>query len=145
MRCCSAVVLLILVGCGPNVEGNWVGDCNIDSATASSNTTVDLDIVADGKEVSGSGALIEDGLGQLDVVVDGSLEGKNIVMALSYDIGGDTVTRSDTGTTFGSFMDDLFDISYEIDAKVKGDTMEGRCTIKVFGFGVGTDIVLERQ
>ena len=143
MRFASSVPLLLLAACGANVEGNWVGDCNIDSTTATTNTTVDLDLEADGKDVTGTGVLIEDGLGDVPVDVEGTLQGKDIVMALNYDLGG--VTTSDTGTALGGMMDDLFQISYEIDAKVKGDTMEGRCSIKVFGFGIGTDIVLERQ
>jgi hypothetical protein len=141
MKKTALSLVVLLVGCGTNVDGNWVGDCNIDSGTSTSDTTIDLELVADGKEVSGSGQLIEGGLLSTDVLVDGTLEGKNILLDLQYDLGG-----SDTGSTgLGGMVEGLFDISYEIDAKVKGDVMEGRCTVRVMGFGVGADIELERQ
>lgn len=125
---------LMIAGCGgADVDGRWVGDCTISGET----TTMDVNLEADGDTVTGDGLVGDIAYGEAPVTVTGTLSGKNIEFDMVYDFFG-----SDTG---GYVADIDLGIKFGVEAKVKGDTMDGKCRITVMGFGVANDIELTRQ
>ncbi len=147
----TGLVALMLAGCGgtAEVDGVWKGDCVLSGGGEESTMVMTLDLgSSDGETIVGDGTVGDATYGDAPVEITGTIDGKDVALEIVYNLptlGTTNTTGTDTGSATGGFTGfDDFLPTLGVDASVKGDEMEGTCSISVMGFAVSSDILLTR-
>lgn len=121
----TPLVLLLLAGCGPNVEGYWKGSCGGVSPDGVFSLPFQVYVKNDdGDEISGKGRFWWNGY-EFEGRAYGHREGDEVKLDLPAVAGGYVLTLS-------------------VDGKVDEDEIEGECAFDDPGGELAGDAILER-
>lgn len=130
MRWTAGIFACGMVACGGDPVGTWQGDCAVSTVGFEATYGFTLDITEiDGRDVRGT-AGIEDEWGVTEAVLVGERRGRRLALDLEIELPDE--------------VDDEYQISFGVDARVRGDRMVGECAARAGGFVIRNDIELER-
>jgi len=132
----SPLLVVSVTGClfgGPSSVGTWEGTCS--SSFTDEDIPVTLAIETDDKgELDGAGIYLSGGLG-VESALTGTRQGKQVELTLAPpELSGSTTLG--LGTALSP------DLSFDLE--LRGDSMEGSCSMSVFGFSVPLTGTFER-